>query len=200
MLDAEMIRLIRAEIRVQIASIGHAIVRSSDTSTTETQALEQNYPGSPKMLPRPVAHPYGFASRAPDGTIAVTGRVGEHPGAIVTLGHRDAARADMDLLEGESSLYSQNLHGTWARSDKTQVGSPTADNPLVLGTEVLELLTAIVDTLIAGTGGLTTSPGSPTAPNPTIVTQFNELKSRLISAADTNILSKTVFTTREGGM
>ena len=199
MLDAETIRFIRNEIRVQMASIGHGIVRTDASATIESQALEQNYPGGPKMLPRPVAHPYGFVSRAPDGMLAVTGRIGEHPGAIMTIGHRDPARTGMDVALGESAVYSLNQHGVWARTDKTQVGSSTADNPVVLGTELMELITAIVDVLIAGSGGLTTSPGNPTAPNPAVVSQFAELKSRLITAVATNILSTTVFTTKTGG-
>jgi len=199
MLDGETIRFIRNEIRVHMASIGHGIVKTEDSATTETQALEQNYPGGPKMLPRPVAHPWGFVSRAPDGMLAVTGRVGEHPGAVMTLAHRDPARSSMDVQVGETATYSVNLHGVWARTDKTQLGSPTADNPVVLGNEALELLTAIVDVLIAGSGGLTTSPGNPTAPNPAVAAQFTELKARLITAAETNLISQTVFTIKTGG-
>lgn len=191
MVDPDTIRTIKAQVKIHGASLGHAIARGGDTA--EDQALEQNYPGGPLMPARPVAHPWGFVSRAPSGMLAVTGRVGEHPGAMMTIAHRDPARSSMDLESGEAAVYSANGQGVWARSDKTQLGSSSAENPVVLGNEVLELLTAIVDVLIAGSGGLSTSPGNPTAPNPAVVTQFNELKSRLLTESSTNILSTTVF-------
>jgi len=196
-MNPDLVALVKRMIRTHVPNLQHAIARGG--STAEVQALEQNYPGGPQMAERPVCHPWGFVSRAPDGMLAVVGRVAEHPGATMTIAHRDPARASMDLQAGETAVYSQNQHGVWARTDQTQVGSPTADNPVVLGAELVELLTAIVDVLIAGSGGLTTAPGNPTAPNPAVAAQFTELKTRLLETPATALLSRTVFTTRDGG-
>lgn len=193
----DIVALIKRLIKTHVPNVQHAIARGG--TNPETQSLEQNYPGGPQMKARPVAHPYGFVSRAPDGMLAVTGRVGEHPGATMTLLHRDSARADMDLEYGESAVYSKNQHGVWARVDQTQLGSSSADNPVVLGTELLELLEQILDLLIAGQTVLTTTPGNPTAPNPAVAAQLTELKAKYLTTDTTNIVSQTVYTTRSGG-
>lgn len=196
MIDADVIRLIRREIRNHMFIIGHAIAQGGG-QTVEDQALEQNYPGGPAMNPRPVSHPYGFVSSAPKGTLAVTARIGEHPGAVITIAHRDPARAEMELAEGDSTLYDEGGQAVGCVGGKTLLGSLQADNPVVLGNELVELLTELVDLIIAGDLALTTSPGNPTAPNPPTVVRFQELKQRLLTNATTNVLSSHVFTERE---
>ncbi len=195
-LDPEILRAIRREIRTHMFLIGHAVNRAGG-ETPEEQALAENYPGGPEMAPRPVAHPYGFCSVAPAATLAVTARIGEHPGATLTLAHRDARRATMPLAEGDATLYDAAGQAVGCvDGNRTVLGSLTADNPVVLGTEVKALLEAILDILIAGTSTLTTSPGNPTAPNPPVATQLQALKSQYCTTEATNILSQHVFAER----
>jgi hypothetical protein len=196
-LDPEILRAIRREIRTHMFLIGHAVNRAGG-ETPEDQALAQNYPGGPEMTPRPVAHPYGFCSVAPAATLAVTARIGEHPGATLTLAHRDARRATMPLAEGDATLYDAAGQAVGCvDGNRTVLGSLTADNPVVLGTELKELLTEIVDAIIQGDLVLITSPGNPSAPNPPVLAKFQEIKSRLIDTEATNILSNHVYSEKE---
>lgn len=86
-----------------------------------------------------------------------------------------------------------------------------ADEPLVLGDTlaegldgVLQKIEGILDQLIAGDIFLVTSPGNPTAPNPTKTSALNGLKSDVgtlrntyLTNANTNIKSQLWFTTRK---
>lgn len=190
MLDPEMRRAIRHEIKQQMNVILNCVLQDS---TTEDQVIDQVYPGAPPMQSRPIVHPYGLVSRAPAGTIGVTARVGEHMGARMILGCRDSARADMELAEGDVRLYDAFGNSLCLDSVGLKLGSPEADNPVPLGNETKELLTAIVDAIIAGTLVLTSSPGFPTSPNPTVVATFTELKTRLLTTGATNILATKIF-------
>ena len=194
MLDPEVKREIRREIRNAINIILNCQLGES---TTEDQEIEQVYPGAAKLNKRPVVHPFGFVSRAPKGKLGVTAQVGDHPGARIIIGTRDAARADMSFLEeGEGCLYSVAGEKIVMRKDKTQLGSENAANPVVLGTEIADLLTQLIAILKAGTMCLSTAPGSPTAPNPPIVLQLTNLEATYLTSAATNILSQHVFAER----
>lgn len=190
MLTPEVRKAIRQEIRQYMSIILNC---SLQASTNEDQEIEQCYPGGPLTEKRPVVHPYGFVSRAPAGTLGVTARVGEHPGARIILGCRDSNRADIDLDEGSVCLYDANGNQLTLDSVGVHLGSSEADNPVPLGNETKELLSAIVDAIITGDLVLTSSPGFPTSPNPTTVATFTELKSRLLDTAATNMLASKIF-------
>lgn len=163
----------------------------------EDQEIEQAVPGAPRMDKRPVVHPYGYVSRAPAGTIGVSAQVGEHPGARIIIGARDKSRASMGFLkEGDVCIYNAKGEKIVLSQNKTQLGSENAANPVVLGTELKALLEQILDILIAGDHVLTTSPGNPTAPNPSKTTTLTNLKSTYLTNASTNIISQAVFAER----
>lgn len=193
--SAELLRFIRQEIRTQLCAILNCYVGES---TTEDQEIDQPVPGAGKMNKRPVAHPYGFVSRAPVGTLGVTGRVGDHPGARMLLAYRDKARADMTWLkDGEACLYNANGDKIIIAEDKVQLGSEAAANPVVLGNELVDLLGKLMDLIITGDFLLVTSPGNPTAPNPAKASQVTTWKSTYLTTANTNIVSQQVFTERK---
>ena len=99
---SELMAAIREEIRRQVQVILHG---ETGTNTAEDEDIANLVPGMPTITARPVMHPYGFASRAPAGTIQVIGRVGEHASNRFVLGHRAADRP-ADLEVGETALYS----------------------------------------------------------------------------------------------
>ena len=68
----------------------------------------------------------------------------------------------------------------------------SGEEPAVLGSTIVTLLTNILDLLIAGNHVLVTSPGNPTAPNPTKVLDLQAWKSEFITTTATNILSGKV--------
>lgn len=72
-----------------------------------------------------------------------------------------------------------------------------ANNPVVLGNELVDLFNQLIDILKAGTVCMSTSPGAPCAPNPPIVAQLTALATNLLTTASTNILSQQVFAERK---
>jgi hypothetical protein len=141
-------------------------------------------------------HPYGIVSRAPEGTNSVAARMGEHASNRMIIGHMDNARKDISLNEGEVVFY--NKHGQQVRleQDKINLGK-SADEPVVLGNVLVELLGEILDILINGNSVLTTTPGNPSAPNPLIASQLTAFKSQYLTTATTNILSQETFVERQ---
>ena len=193
-LTPEMLLAVRREVKNHLNVILNATVGAS---TNEDAEIVQPVPGGPRTAKRPVVHPYGFVSRAPEGKIAVTGRVGEHPGAQVILGHRDSGRTALDLLEGEVALYNEFGQAILLKDGLINLGAD-ADDPAVLGTELKELLVIILDILIAGQHTITTSPGTVTAPNPAKALELTNAKLKYLTTATTNILSQETFLQRGG--
>jgi phage gp45-like len=85
------------------------------SNTTTTQDIDNIYPGHPTIPDRPIMHPFGFVSRAPQGTISVTAQQGAHPGNKLTLGHRYATPPE--VAPGESAIYTDD--GTIIRLKKS---------------------------------------------------------------------------------
>lgn len=195
MLTPEVIRAVRMEVRNYINVIMNSVLGES---TTEDQEIEQYVPGAAKMPSRPVAHPYGLCSRAPAGKIGVTARLGDHPGALILLGVRDNNRSNLALQEGEVCLYNEFGQAIYLKDGQIQVGSNTADEPAVLGNVIAEFLDSLLTKLEAGNMFLSTSPGNPTAPNPTIVAELEALRSQYLTTPATNILSQEIYVERGG--
>jgi len=169
----------------------------SDDGTTEDQAYLSHNTGEQVAEKRPVVHPYGFVSIAPAGINCVIQQIGDNPGARAIIGFRDAARkTKIYLSDGDSEMYSSDGESVICSRDKVQLGSFLADNPIVLGTELLDLLGQIIDLLKAGNTALTTSPGNPTAPNPAITPVLDYIKTKYIEMSATNIVSQHVFSER----
>lgn len=193
MMDPEIRREIKREVRNAINLILNCDLGAS---TNEDQEIGQVFPGAPKLDKRPVVHPFGLVSRAPQGKLGVTAQVGEHPGARIIIGVRDSARAEIALEEGEACLYNAFGEKIFLLNGKIAIGSIDADEPNVLGNVLVELLTEILNIIKAGNIGLTTSPGNPTAPNPAITPQVDALISEYLTTAATNIVSGKSFTER----
>jgi phage gp45-like len=105
-MNADEARFIRQEIARQLNVILSG--QAGDNSSIETETIDNLFPGSPSIADRPVMHPYGFASRAPTGTIAVTAKHGADAQNRMVLGHRDKVRKLLDLSEGDAVIYSSD--------------------------------------------------------------------------------------------
>lgn len=103
MITPEITRFIREEVKKQLNVI--LAGEAGDNSSIETETINNLYPGSPQISDRPVMHPYGLASRAPAGTISVTAKHGADAHNRMVIGHRDFARKQLSLDEGEVVLY-----------------------------------------------------------------------------------------------
>lgn len=139
MMDSETRRFIREEIARQVRII---LTGATDSNTSQREGIAQLFPGMPTIESRPVMHPYGMVSRAPDGTIQVCGRQGEHQGNWLVLGHRDANRPDID--QGEAALYNAEGQAIYLKNGEVRVGSLESQNPVVLGDELRAYLDAII--------------------------------------------------------
>lgn len=194
MLDPNLRREIQDEIRQTLMVILPALTGSKTTSQTET--IDQLYPGMPEIADRPIMHPYGVVSRAPKGTNSIAARIGEHTSNRMIIGHMDNARKDISLNEGEVVLYNEFGQQIRLEQDKINLGK-SADEPAVLGNVLVELLGEIMDILINGNSVLTTTPGNPSAPNPLVASQLTAFKSQYLTTATTNILSQETFVERK---
>lgn len=102
MMDGEMIRFIRTEIERQMNVILSGVTANASEQYEDVGEL---FPSMPTITKRPVMHPYGLSSAAPDGTLQVVGKQGEHVGNRMILGHRDKDKPS--CAPGETVLYDQ---------------------------------------------------------------------------------------------
>lgn len=193
MIDPNVLRYIHVEIRRQLNTILSCYTENADNENCD---IDQPFPGADKITARPVVHPFGFVSKAPNGTLALSGRVGEHPGARIVFGHRDKMRKDIPLDEGEVCLYNAQGEKIFLKKDKIQLGDISANEPAALGNVLAECLGVIFDILIQGQSVLTTAPGNPTAPNPAVAANLTAKKAQYITNILTNILSQETFVRR----
>lgn len=166
--ESEILTLIRREVAKQVRVI---LSGESDTNDQFSESIVSLYPGMPTISNRPVMHPYGFVSRAPQGTIQVTARQGDHPGNRVVLGHRAADRPT--IAQGEVAIYNQFGQVVYLKNGKVLLGSLTASQPYVLGTVISSLLGSLLQELSTHTHP---SPGAP----PTDAAAFVSMKSQNI--------------------
>jgi phage gp45-like len=192
MLDPFIRREIRDEVRRVLDVL---LVAKAGETTAQTETIDELYPQMAKIAERPVMHPYGLVSRAKQTTKSVIGRVGEHTTSRIILGHMDADRDNISLNEGEVVLYNQYGQQIRLEDGKINLGE-NSDEPAVLGQQLVDFLTEIIDILIAGNLCLTTTAGNPTASNPTVAAQLNTFKSKYLTTASTNIVSQEVFLER----
>lgn len=156
-MDGDDKRWVIDEIRRQLKIItaGQA---GSTTMTTET--IDNLMAGHPSIPDRPIMRPYGFASRAPVGTISVTAQMGEHPGNKMTLGHRDKDAPSIE--EGESVQYSMGGYRVKVQNGEIFVGKGDDLEHMVVGETLKEFLITLVAALVAhthiGNLGFSTSP------------------------------------------
>lgn len=146
MMDADTRRFIQKEIARQMNII---LSGAAGTNTMITENIEQLYPGMPTIENRPIMHPYGFASRAPQGTIQVTGKQGEHLGNRMVLGHRAKDKPNMEV--GESVVYSVSGYTFKAKNGSLSIGKNGTDETIVVGDTLAEALIALIDALATHT-------------------------------------------------
>jgi phage gp45-like len=147
MTDADLVRFIRNEISRQVNVLLHG---QAGENNHETETIDNMYPGQASQTARPVMHPYGIVSRAPRGIIQITGRIGDHPGNRMVLGHRDKNRPT-DLQEGETSVYSIGKYQVRVLNDKLQVGKDGDFETVVVGETLRDFLIAFIQLYVAHT-------------------------------------------------
>ncbi len=183
-MDADMIRFIRQEIKREVNVI---LAGQAGVTTQESEDIQNLFPGSPTIPARPVMHPYGFTSRAKQGTISVTARHGDHVGNRIILGHRDSERPD-DFEEGEVVLYNQFGLQMRLLEDRILIGSADSDKNAVLGPDLQAMLStvlqAIAEHVHIGNLGYNTSP-------PVNASLFNAQKASPVD--DGGLLSDKIF-------
>lgn len=190
MMDADIISFIRQEIKKQMNIILSGATAATSTTTEDIQEL---FPGMPTVTNRPIMRPWGFASRAPKGTIQVVARQGEHFGNRVVLGHR-ANDIPTDLAEGEAILYDSTGRQIRVKDGVIKVGSPNSAENLVLG-KVFQTMMSTVLQALADHVHITSAPGFPTS-KPTNANVFSDQKASPVD--DNKVLSDISFTEKGG--
>lgn len=154
MIDADIKKFIREEIRRQVMVI---LPGSSGENDQQSETISQMYPGMADQPARPVMHPYGFVSRAAQGTIQVVGRNGDHPANRMVLGHRDKNRPS-DLSSGESAVYSFGKYQVRVKNELLEIGKDGDFEPMVMGETLRDFLIEFINLYLAHSH-VTTAPG-----------------------------------------
>lgn len=183
MIDSELIRFLREEIKRQINIILPGVSQKpSQNEKGSVEDIVNMYPGMDVIEARPVMHPYGLVSKASSGTAQVVGKMGTHEGNRFVLGHRDAT-APLVPNEGETILYSKE-YVIRVLNDKIEVGKDGVFEVVPVGDTLKILLSSLIDLIVAHTHP---SPGSP----PTNSAAFTALK--------TNNLDNDKILAKDGG-
>lgn len=187
--EADLKRFIKQEIRTTLNVLLTAAAGTNDNQTEQVQDL---FVGMDGINGVPVMHPFGISSRAPSGTTSIVGRVGDHYGNRLVMGHRDAKRPDSG--SGEVVLYDAYGHIVYLSQSKIQIGSKSASEPFVLGLVFQKLMSQLLQLLSTHTH-ITTVPGSATT-NPQEFQQFLDMK--LSPVDDKLVLSDEIFGEKGG--
>lgn len=166
--DSEMKKLIKDEVAKQMNILLNGQTRTADV---QTEGIDNLWPGCPTVPDRPLVLPYGFAGRAPDGTLNFTARVGTHAGSRYVIGHRDANRPTVEV--GESALYSMGTYLVRVFNDKIQIGKGEEFETVVVGDTLATFLGDLLSLIATHTHA---APGSP----PTTAALFTQLKALYI--------------------
>lgn len=192
-MDSETARFIREEIKRQLNVLMTGVAGDND-GLNET--IENLYPDMPDIEDRPIAHPFGLASRAPSGTLSLTGRVGDHPGNRTILGHYDEDRPD-DLGEGETVLYNESGERIYLKDGEILIGSADSDEAMVLGNVLKDFLDGVLgdllDAPIIGTCAV-----GPVVLSPALRLLLVAKRLQYLTLDATNILSQVAYTERGG--
>jgi hypothetical protein len=195
MIEPEIRRLIHEEIKRSMNTIIMAECGATEGKNNST--VRNMYGCGPLTTKFPVASSYGFASRAPEQTLAVLGRLGEHPASRIILSHYDVNKPELN--DGEAVLYNADGLQIRLEKEKIKIGGAEADEPLVLGNVLVEFLDKLMTLLATGDFLLCGAPGSPTAPNPAKALDLNNWKQTYLTTASSNIVSQLSFSQREKG-
>lgn len=189
-MDSELTRFIRQEIARQLNAILSGQAGKNDQFS---ETISNLFPGMPDIPSRPVMHPYGLSSRAPQGTLSVIGRMGEHTGNRMVLGHRDKNRPS--LSEGEAILYNEFGQRVYLKNGKILIGSKSSSEPFVLG----NIFKTMMDNLLTAILNHTHQSNVPSAPTGTPLNSpdFQAIKTSPID--DSAILSDEIFGEKVNG-
>lgn len=183
MIDGEMVRFIREEIKKQVNIIISGLSGNNDQFSEDLTP----YPGAPPMPLRPVMHPYGLVSRAPSETLQVVARAGDHPANRMVLGHRDSKRPTIN--QGEVQLYNQFGQAIYLEKGKIHIGTAATSDPSPLGNEIKAFIIAQIGWEKTHTH-ISSAPGAPTSA-PVEAPALVEIQANNIDNG--KILSKVVF-------
>lgn len=186
MTESEIRGLIREEIQRSMGLLLYALTGEGGLNDTDISAL---YPGGKVIEDLPTVYPFGIHSNVPRETVALIGRIGEHVGNRIVMGHRDAQRPNIELEEGETVIYSRGGRRIVVRNEEIFIGTEGAEEPLVLGAALSSLLSTVLDALSSHvhTNG---NMGGPTG-TPTNASVYSSAKSEVDSG---NIVSDSNFT------
>lgn len=181
---AELQRMVRLEVARAMNIILNGQARDSKK---DTEGIANMFPGMTPIEARPKVLPWGLASTAPDGTLNVSARVGDHAGARYVIGHRDANRPDHEV--GETVLYNQFGQLIHLKDGNVMIGASDASHPYVLGDIEQGLWSAVLQLLATHTH-ICSPPGVLSAP-PTEAPQFDAKKTSPVD--DGTMLSETIM-------
>lgn len=157
-MDAEQTRFIREEIKRQLNTVLNAETGPTDS---QTETINKLFPGMPGINSRPVVHPFGFVSRAVQGTISVVVKVGADIQNRMVIGHRDKGRPS-DVDEGESIVYSIGDYRVKVSKTQILVGKGGVYEPVLVGETTRQFLITLVQLIVShthlGNLGIETSP------------------------------------------
>jgi phage gp45-like len=176
MTESDIIKLINAQVKKQLNVIlsGQSGNAADDGHGNYSEDIQNMFTGMDGITSRPVSHPYGFASKAPDGTTQVTAKQGDHTGNRLVIGHRAADRPS-DLGDGETCVYSSSGYRIVWKQGSIMIGKGTQLEPLILGQTLNTFLTSLLTDIIAHTHA---SPGAP----PTNIADFQQLLTNTLNA------------------
>jgi len=191
MIDPEVRRFIQEEIK---KSMNVILSGSSLNAGTDKETIQKLFPSMPSIKDRPTMMPYGHASKAPDNTIQVVGRQGDHFANRIILGHRAKDRPK-DINQGEIVLYNQFGQKIYIRNKKMQFGTEGSDENMVLGKVLAQFWTdflrSVLDAPYIGTSVI-----GPVFLLRELRDKLEEFILKYIQDIETNILSKMCFTER----
>ena len=171
MLAPELMRFVRKEIEKYLNILMNSRTQSAGKLTEDVSGL---FPGMQVLKGKPISRPYGFTSRAPDGTAQISARFGADPNAIMVVGHMDGSQPD--LAAGEAAIYNSAGHSVKVTqssivatrgsttitmdsngvllkhqgieiklsANDVKIGASGASNPVTLGTEIKSLFNDLI--------------------------------------------------------
>lgn len=184
--ESEIRRLIKQEVRQALNIILSGTAANAKNTSEDIQEM---FPGMPGITARPVMHPYGFCSLAPDGTISVTAKQGDHIGNRLVLGHRAADRPSY-VGSGEAVIYNEFGQQIYLKNGKILIGKPSATENFVLGQQLKTMLDQLLD-WAKNHEHISGPPGGLTTPNPGDQTIASNIKSNFVD--NDAILSSEIF-------
>jgi len=184
MSESEMIRFIRQVIREEFAPIAMAqIISNADQMRTTFQrtSSDSQFPNARNI------QPFGFSSRAPVGTDALSVPIGNNPTHVNVVGHFDANRPAVS--DGEVMIYNEFGQQVYLKDGSVHLGISTAAHPVPLGDVLKTALDNLLIAILAHThvGNI----GYPTG-TPINAADFESIKASPIE--DNTMNSSVVFT------